>query len=104
MTVDALSSVLSRPGALTPKRESLLRYLTTEVLVHTWDLGRATGVDVTLDSHLCQIGLDRAMTGLRQLKAPDMFGPPIPVPGDAAIQDRLVGAFGRDPIWQPALP
>jgi uncharacterized protein (TIGR03086 family) len=102
LTVDALSAVLSRPAVLTAERAGLISYLTTEVLVHTWDLARATGVAVILDSRLCQIGVDRA-TASRQGMTSDMFNPPFPVPGDADLQDRLVGLFGRDPNWRPPL-
>src|SRR6201987_1971340 len=60
LTVDALFPALSGPGILTPEPESLRGYLSTEVLVHTWGLAKATGVDVTLTPRLCQIGFDRA--------------------------------------------
>jgi len=30
-----------------------------------------------------------------------MFGPPVSVPDDAPVQDRLLGFFGRDPAWEP---
>jgi len=102
LTEDALSSVLARPGALTAEREALLGYLTTEVLVHTWDLAKATGVGLTLDSRLCQIGVERATTN-RKAFSSDMFDAPIPVPEDAALQDQLVALFGRDPNWRPNL-
>ena len=101
VTVDALFSALSRPGALNAERESLLGILTTDVLVHTWDLCRAIGVDVTLDSRLCRIGLERAVAHRNEFEASDMFGPPVPVADDASIQDRLLGFFGRDPDWSP---
>ncbi len=100
LTVDALSAVLSRPDVLTAERGGLLGYLTTEVLVHTWDLATATGVAVTLDPRFCQIGVDRVTAG-RKGMTPDMFGPPVKVPDGAAVQDRLLGLFGRDPNWQP---
>jgi uncharacterized protein (TIGR03086 family) len=102
-TVDALFSALSRPGVLETPRESLLGVLTTEVLVHAWDLSKAIGVDVALDVRLCQIGLERALANQKQFEGSDMFGPPVPVSEDASIQDRLLGFFGRDPGWLPRL-
>ena len=101
LTVHALQAALSRPGVLTVERAGLVGYLTTEVLVHTWDLGKATGIAVTLDPQLCQIGVDRAMANRRRMTS-DMFSPPFPVPENADVQDRLVGLFGRDPNWQPS--
>jgi uncharacterized protein (TIGR03086 family) len=101
LTVDALFEVLNRRAVLDEKRRSLLGVLTTDVLVHTWDLGKAVGVDVTLDARLCQIGLARALANEEQFEGSDMFGPPVPVADDAGVQDRLLGFFGRDPSWLP---
>jgi len=103
VTVDALFSTLSRPGVLNEKRTSLLAYLTTEVLIHTWDLCAAVGVEVTLDPRLCQIGLDRALANLERRDGSDMFAPAIHIPDDAPVQDRLLGIFGRDSGWAPPL-
>lgn len=100
LTVDALFSALARPGVLDEKG-SLIGVLTTDVLVHTWDLSKAIGAPVSLDPRLCQIGLDRALAHREQFVGSDMFGPPVPVPQDASIQDRLLGFFGRDPSWTP---
>lgn len=101
VTVEALFEALARPGALTPERSSLLGYLTTDVVVHTWDLAAAIGAAVTLDERLCQLGLDRALANRAQFEASDMFADPVPVPEDASVQDRLLGLFGRDPGWKP---
>jgi hypothetical protein len=32
---------------------------------------------------------------------PGLFGPPVPVPADAAALERLLGLTGRDPFWVP---
>lgn len=101
LTVEALFPALSSPGALTDERVSLLGYLTTEVLVHTWDLGRAIGVDVALDERLCGLGLDRALANRSQLAESAMFAGPVPVAEDSPVDQRLLGLFGRDPAWQP---
>ncbi len=102
VTVDALFDVLGHPGVLDENRRSLLGVLTTDVLVHTWDLARAVGVDVVLDPRLCKIGLDRALANKTQFEESGMFGPPAAVPGDASVQDQLLGFYGRDPNWLPA--
>jgi uncharacterized protein (TIGR03086 family) len=101
VTVDALFTALSRPGALDAQRQSLVGVLTTDVLVHTWDLSKATGVAVTLDARLSQIGLDRAVANKEKFEGSDMFGPPLPISDGAAVQDRLLAFFGRDPDWAP---
>ena len=33
-----------------------------------------------------------------------LFGPPVSVPDDAPLLDRLLGLTGRDPAWRPASP
>lgn len=101
VTVDSLFSALSRPGVLNEQRESLIGVLTTDVLVHTWDLEKAIGVEVALDERLCQIGLERALANEKQFEGSDMFGAPVPVSDTANVQDRLIGFFGRDPSWSP---
>jgi len=101
VTVDAMFGAMSHPGALDSQRESLLAVLTTDVVVHTWDLCRAVGVDVALDARLCEIGLARALSNQTMFEESDMFGPALAVPEDASVQDRLLGAFGRDPAWSP---
>lgn len=101
VTVEALFDALGRPGVLDEERRSLLGVLTTDVLVHTWDLAKATGGEVTLDERLCQVGLERAVAHQGQFEASDMFGPPVAVAEDAPVQDRLLGFFGRDPHWSP---
>jgi uncharacterized protein (TIGR03086 family) len=101
VTVEALFAALAAPQVMDAQRESLLGVLTTDVLVHTWDLSRAIGIDVTLDAELCEIGFERAKENQERLAASGMFGPPVAVAGEASIQDRLLGLFGRDPGWTP---
>lgn len=101
VTVEAIFEALARPGALDEKRTSLLGVLTTDVLVHTWDLSKAIGSQASVDSRLCQIGLDRAMANREQLHSSGWFGPPVEVAEDASVQDRLLGMMGRDPAWSP---
>jgi len=100
-TVDALFSALARPGVIDEQRTFLVGVLTTDVIIHTWDLAKAIGENVTLDPRLCTIGLERALANRDKFEASDSFGRPVAVPDDAAVQDRLLGFFGRDPQWRP---
>jgi uncharacterized protein (TIGR03086 family) len=79
---------------------SLLSMLTTDVLVHTWDLGRAAGVVVALDPELCELALSSARTNEARLRSAGMFGPPVEVSADEDTQSRLLAFLGRDPQWQ----
>ena len=100
LTMETLFSTLARPGLLDQKG-TLIGVLTTDVVVHTWDLSRAVGFDAMLDERLCRIGLDRAIAHKKQFEESDMFGTAVAVAVDASVQDRLLGFFGRDPAWTP---
>ncbi len=97
-TVDALFPALARPGAL-DRRALLIGIVTTDVLIHSWDLSRAVGADVPLDPGLCRSGYDRALANRQVLEDSGALGAPVAVADDAPIQDQLLGLFGRDPRW-----
>jgi uncharacterized protein (TIGR03086 family) len=101
LTVDALFAVLALPGVMDDERTPLVGVLTTDVVVHTWDLAKGIGVDASLDARLCGIGLERAVANRASFATSNMFGPRVIVSDDAPVQDRLLGEFGRDPAWQP---
>jgi uncharacterized protein (TIGR03083 family) len=74
----------------------VLPALTTDVLVHTWDLARAGGLEPDLDPELCAAAHETARTtGLR--RDDGMFGPEVEVPPDADVVTRLVALYGRRP-------
>ncbi len=76
-------------------------FYVADVFMHTWDLARATGQDDTLDPQYCG-SLLRGMRPIEDiLRASGQYGPAVPVPDDAPVQDRLLGFIGRDPAWRP---
>jgi len=73
-----------------------------EILVHSWDLARATGQSFDADPDL--IVAARRMLGPGA--DPDTprtdtvtFGAPHPVGDDASPLDQVIGLSGRDPAW-----
>jgi uncharacterized protein (TIGR03086 family) len=73
-----------------------------ELVVHGWDVARATGQPYSAEPEL----LDAAQTFLGFFASPDApagpevaFGPSRPVAGDSAPLDRVVALAGRDPAW-----
>lgn len=79
-----------------------------EVLIHGWDLARSTGQEYDPDkaSLLVSYGM-LAPAAESADAAPDpapesLFGPPIVLPEDAPLLDRVIGLSGRDPGWRPA--
>jgi uncharacterized protein (TIGR03086 family) len=69
-----------------------------DVLVHGWDLARATAQDAELPSHLAEPALEFSR-GLvtDQLRSAGAFGPEVVVPADAPAGERLVAFLGRTP-------
>ena len=70
---------------------------TGDVLVHTWDLARATGQDETLDPdevHRMLVGMEPMDEALR---SSGHYGPRVDVPDDADEQTRMIAFTGRRP-------
>lgn len=73
-----------------------------ELVVHGWDLARATGQEYEPDEAAL-----RAAYGFLAAAAENsgpgegVFGPVVPVPDDAPLLDRVIGLSGRDPGWKP---
>ncbi len=73
-----------------------------ELVVHGWDVARATGQPYSAEPEL----LGAAQTFLGFFASPDApagpevpFGPSRPVADDSAPLDRVVALAGRDPAW-----
>jgi len=96
------AGVVDRPTELPSGGSSapatMLGALTTDVLVHTWDLARATQLDPHLDQALCRDALAAApRTGINRDGA--MIGPEHDVDDDADAGTLLAAFYGRDPFW-----
>ncbi|HEY7013257.1 MAG TPA: TIGR03086 family metal-binding protein [Streptosporangiaceae bacterium] len=69
----------------------------TEVLVHGWDLARATGQHADFPEDLAEQELAFSRSKLADIPAGRTpFAPPQPVPEDAPAIDRLVALLGRN--------
>ena len=69
----------------------------TDMIIHTWDLAKATGQNTTLDSGLAEIGYNviaNVAAGGRERGA---FGPEVVIPDTASFQERMLGLSGRQP-------
>ncbi|BCJ68257.1 TIGR03086 family metal-binding protein [Polymorphospora rubra] len=84
------------PGQLTVE-QAVDMLVTGDVLIHTWDLARATGLDERLDEGIVAdmfVGIQPADDMLR---TSGHYGPKVPVPDDADTQTRLLAFVGRTP-------
>ena len=90
------STTFGQPGVI-DKTGPALGIASSDLLLHTWDLAKATGQDTTMPD-----GLAEAAYGLIHGKFTDeqragVFKPEIPVADDASPQARLLAYTGRDP-------
>jgi uncharacterized protein (TIGR03086 family) len=77
--------------------ESADRFVTNDVLVHTWDLATAAGNDVVLDPDEVEVAMATYKSLGDNARNPRVFGDEVPAPPDADAQDRLLAYTGRDP-------
>ncbi len=104
---DAIQEALDDPAVATREIENQAGRFTVEhavdmlgtgdVVLHTWDLARATGQDEMLDP----VEVHRLFDGIEQydeaMRASGQFGPRVPVPDDADEQTKLIAFIGRQP-------
>lgn len=84
------------PGMMTVE-QAIDRLVTGDVLVHTWDLARATGLDERIDETLAAEMLAGMEPMDEMLRNSGHYGPRVDVPVDADVQTRLIAFTGRQP-------
>lgn len=114
VTFAALDQVLSRPGLFdgvvdvpavgnNPSSQidaaRVIPLLSLDVMIHTWDLGRAAGHEVTFDPDLCHMFLQGLPSDDAVLSRTGMYDGPRPVPAGSDAQAELLARMGRDPDW-----
>jgi uncharacterized protein (TIGR03086 family) len=90
----ALERTVSLSGGDKPAAEYCWE-MTTDALIHSWDLARGIGADETLDAELVELVYERILPIAEHLHETGMFAPPVPVPDDAPLQTKLLALFGR---------
>lgn len=86
-------------GGVTLPAELTAAVAADELVVHGWDLARATGQPYAADPTLV-----RAATGFAEQFADidgGPFGPSLPPADGHSELDRLLALTGRDPAWTP---
>lgn len=84
------------PGEMTVAN-AIDRLVTGDVLVHTWDLARAVGLDERLDEILVAEQYAGMQPIDEMLRASGHFGPKVDVPAHADTQTKLLAFTGRQP-------
>ena len=78
-----------------------------ELVLHGWDLARATGQTFPCDpaSTSAVLAFTRESAQPEQAASREgLFGPVVDVPADSSELDRALGYAGRDPAWTPSTP
>ncbi|ORL36223.1 MULTISPECIES: TIGR03086 family metal-binding protein [Prescottella] len=73
-----------------------------ELVLHGWDLARASGQPFESDPASVEASLSFAASMSvpgEEAGREGLYGPVVPVPDDASDLDRLLGYAGRDPRW-----
>ena len=66
--------------------------------VHAWDIAKATGQAATIDDQVAQIVYDfYRQVPMDGLRAKGVYGPELPVPASASLQDQLLCFLSRQP-------
>ncbi|MEV8376662.1 TIGR03086 family metal-binding protein [Kribbella sp. NPDC056861] len=96
------------PAGRTTVEGQIDSVISDDLVLHGWDLARATGQDETMDP----VDVERLWAGnsaippevIEMYRTPDafglgieVFGPEVVVPEDASLQDKLLGFIGRQP-------
>ena len=73
-----------------------------ELVVHGWDLARATGQEYAPDAAALRVSHEFLLAAAEDpTGGGGIFGPVVAVPDDAPLLDRAIGLSGRDPSWKP---
>ena len=104
-SADAMMASLEEPGALSrmvtmPFGEmpaaGLAGFRFVDLIVHAWDLAKATGQDTDLAPDLCEAALAMSRQRMARMDRGNLpFKDEVPVPADAPAADRLAGFLGR---------
>jgi uncharacterized protein (TIGR03086 family) len=92
---------MTRAGGVDLPGEIAGLVATDELVIHGWDLARATGQEYTPDQAALQICHDFLAASVDDPDRGQIFGPVVPVGPEASLLDRAVALSGRDPGWTP---
>lgn len=89
------SAIIPGPFGPMPAEEFIGRIIASDVLIHTWDLARATGGDETLPADF----VEQSYSGLKPMDAmirrPGVFGDKTEAPEGCDLQTEFLTFLGR---------
>ncbi|MGW0614621.1 TIGR03086 family metal-binding protein [Streptomyces sp. NPDC002788] len=92
---------MTRAGGVDLPGEIAGLVATDELVVHGWDLARATGQRYDPDPAALRVCHDFLAASVDDPHRGAVFGPVVTVGPEASLLARAVGLSGRDPEWAP---
>ena len=88
-------------GGVTMPAPVIAQVTVDELVLHGWDLARATGQSYEPDAASVEVVHAFTAAVAAEGVTDGLFGPPVDVRADAPLFDRALGLSGRDPAWAP---
>lgn len=92
---EALTKEIDGPVGKMPAGEIIGRFVTMDLLVHTWDLARAVGSDERLDDESVRRAYETLKPMDTMIRQPNVFGPKLEAPPGADLQTEFLYFLGR---------
>jgi uncharacterized protein (TIGR03086 family) len=92
---EALAQEIDGPVGKMPAGEIIGRFVTMDLLVHTWDLARAVGADERLDEDSVGHAYEALKPMDAMIRQPNVFGPRLEPPPGADVQTEFLYFLGR---------
>jgi uncharacterized protein (TIGR03086 family) len=90
-----LSANVPGPFGPMPAAQLIGRFVSTDVLVHTWDLARSVGGDETINAEACAAAYGGLKPMDAMIRQPGVFGPAVPAAEGDDPQTEFLKFLGR---------
>jgi uncharacterized protein (TIGR03086 family) len=90
-----LSVEVPGPMGMMPLEQMLGRFVANDILVHTWDVARATGGDEQLPAEIVAAAYSGLQPVAAMMRRPGVFGAEVPAPEGADTQTQFLCFLGR---------
>jgi uncharacterized protein (TIGR03086 family) len=88
-------------GSIEMPAPAVATMLASDLVIHGWDLARATGQDFRCDDAVADMIHRFVADTAAQGRGMGLYAEPVPVADGAPALDRTLGLSGRDPQWTP---
>jgi uncharacterized protein (TIGR03086 family) len=91
-------------GGVTGPAEDIGRFAANELVMHGWDLARATGQEFAADPRILEALIELLSRGPAG-NSPGLVGPRFALDDDEpTLLEQALALAGRDPAWRPGRP